>query len=146
MDYQSFNRVQMMGYVGKDPSFALVKNRKDTRLCSFPLATNEIYKGGAKRTFWWDCVGWQNMADWIKKYIKKGMYVFVEGSLSYYIRGHDEAKEKKIQVKVTNVIFLRKPKASAKEASGIKGEADEEIVEPEEASSEESTPVDFPGS
>jgi len=81
----SVNKVILIGNLGKDPE---IRSTQDGReIANFTLATSESWKdklsGESKeKTEWHKIVVFQaGLVDIVKKYIKKGSKLFVEGSL-----------------------------------------------------------------
>lgn len=77
------NKVILIGNVGADPE---VRSLEDGSIvASFSIATDEIYKdskGERKTTTDWNRVTTRgDRAEFVQKYIKKGMKVYVEGKL-----------------------------------------------------------------
>jgi single-strand DNA-binding protein len=79
----SFNRISLIGNVGRDPEERIVSN---TKVASFSIAVNESYtkSNGEKveKTDWFRISFWGNQAETIMKFVKKGTQIFVEGRLS----------------------------------------------------------------
>jgi single-strand DNA-binding protein len=78
----SVNKVILVGNVGKDPEVKYFDN--DVSVCNFPLATSETYtKNGEKvtQTEWHNIVLWRGLAKVAENYVKKGMQLYIEGSL-----------------------------------------------------------------
>ncbi|MGQ1908594.1 single-stranded DNA-binding protein [Marinifilum sp. RC60d5] len=76
------NKVILVGNVGKDPEVKYFDN--DVSVCNFPLATSETYtKNGEKvtQTEWHNIVLWRGLAKVAENYVKKGMQLYIEGSL-----------------------------------------------------------------
>ena len=80
----ALNKVILMGNVGSDPEIRGLQG--GGKVASFRLATSEKYKdrnGDAhENTEWHNIVVWNNSADFVEKYIKKGSLVLVEGKLT----------------------------------------------------------------
>ena len=79
----SYQKVILIGNVGRDPSIAFVEKRPRA---SFSLATTETIRpaGGGepvKRTEWHQIVMWDDAADFAEKYIRRGSRLFIEGRL-----------------------------------------------------------------
>lgn len=72
------NRVQLMGYLGRDPECKTTSN--DSRLATFSLATSSRYKEEDK-TEWHRIVCWGKNADVAERFLNKGNLVFVEGRM-----------------------------------------------------------------
>ncbi len=85
----SFNKVILVGNVGKDPEIRRFENNVKA---SFSLATSETYtpKGGDKvtQTEWHNIVAWRRLAELAENYIRKGSQILVEGKLRY--RSYDD--------------------------------------------------------
>lgn len=85
----SFNKVILVGNVGKDPEIRRFENNIKA---SFSLATSETYtpKGGDKvtQTEWHNIVAWRRLAELAENYIRKGSQILVEGKLRY--RSYDD--------------------------------------------------------
>ncbi|MDX9772570.1 MAG: single-stranded DNA-binding protein [Bacteroidales bacterium] len=85
----SFNKVILVGNVGKDPEIRRFENNIKA---SFSLATSETYtpKGGDKvtQTEWHNIVAWRRLAELAENYIHKGSQILIEGKLRY--RSYDD--------------------------------------------------------
>ena len=85
----SFNKVILVGNVGKDPEIRRFENNIKA---SFSLATSETYtpRGGEKvtQTEWHNIVAWRRLAELSENYIRKGSQILVEGKLRY--RSYDD--------------------------------------------------------
>src|SRR5512133_2051391 len=90
----SFNKVILVGNVGKDPEIRRFENNIKA---SFSLATSETYtpKGGDKvtQTEWHNIVAWRRLAELSENYIRKGSQILVEGKLRY--RSYDDKEGNK---------------------------------------------------
>lgn len=81
----SVNKVILVGNVGKDPEVRYLDN--DVAVANFSLATTErgyTTRAGvevAERTEWHNIVAWRGLATLAEKYIKKGMKLYIEGSI-----------------------------------------------------------------
>ncbi len=80
----SYNKVILIGHVGKDPVVRYVDKRP---VASFSLATTErAYTTASglcvpERTAWHNIVMWDRAAEFAEKYIGRGTRLFVEGKL-----------------------------------------------------------------
>ena len=77
------NKVQLIGRLGADPE---VKSGAGYgKLAKFNLATDESYKNAkgekVKETQWHTLTAWGKSADFVEKYLTKGIEVVVEGKL-----------------------------------------------------------------
>ncbi len=78
----SVNKVILVGNVGKDPEVKYFDN--DVSVARFPLATSETFtRNGEKvtQTEWHNITVWRGLAKVAENYIKKGMQLYIEGSL-----------------------------------------------------------------
>lgn len=78
------NKVQLIGYVGKDP----VISRKDKgKLAKICLATDTFFKDkrgkSIKITTWHEVVAWGKKADEVENNFIKGSHMLVEGQIIY---------------------------------------------------------------
>lgn len=108
----SFNRVILVGNVGKDPE---IRRFETTIKASFSLATSETYtpRGGEKvtQTEWHNIVAWRRLAELAENYIRKGTQLLVEGKLRY--RSYDDREGNKryiVEVEADTIQLLgRRP-------------------------------------
>ncbi|MDR0559609.1 MAG: single-stranded DNA-binding protein [Prevotellaceae bacterium] len=79
----SYNKVILIGNVGRDPEIRYLDN--GAPLVTLSVATTERIKdhNGAIRenTEWHNVVFWRNLAETVDKYVKKGSQIFIEGKL-----------------------------------------------------------------
>lgn len=80
---RSLNRVTLLGNLGADPDVRTTPNGR--KVANIKLATTESYKdkdGEWKEyTDWHRIVFWDNLADTLDKYVRKGHRLYVEGKL-----------------------------------------------------------------
>lgn len=78
----SFNRVVIVGRLGKDPES---RQAGGTTVTNFSVATDETYKDKSgekqKKTEWHKIAVWGRQAEIAQQYLTKGMLVLVEGKL-----------------------------------------------------------------
>jgi len=84
---KSLNKVQLIGWLGKDPDIITKKGGK--RMARLRLATDVFMPGEGdkpkKITTWHDLVIWKDrLVEQAKTYLLKGSHVLVDGSISYY--------------------------------------------------------------
>ncbi|MRR21642.1 single-stranded DNA-binding protein [bacterium] len=117
----SFNRVILVGNVGKDPEIRRFENNIKA---SFSLATSETYtpKGGDKvtQTEWHNIVAWRRLAELAENYIRKGSQLLVEGKLRYRSYDDRDGNKKYIVEVEADVIQLlgRKPDGQSQQGQG----------------------------
>lgn len=79
----SFNKVILIGRLGKDPEVRHLEN--GISVGNFTLATNEYYKDKSgerkERTEWHNIEVWRGLADVAEKYLSKGKLVCIEGKI-----------------------------------------------------------------
>ncbi|HCM59568.1 MAG TPA: single-stranded DNA-binding protein [Bacteroidales bacterium] len=117
----SFNKVILVGNVGKDPEIRRFENNIKA---SFSLATSETYtpRGGEKvtQTEWHNIVAWRRLAELSENYIRKGSQILVEGKLRY--RSYDDRDGNKkyiVEIEADTIQLLgRKPDGQNQQGSG----------------------------
>ncbi len=117
----SFNKVILVGNVGKDPEIRRFENNIKA---SFSLATSETYtpKGGDKvtQTEWHNIVAWRRLAELAENYIRKGSQILIEGKLRY--RSYDDRDGNKryvVEVEADVIQLLgRKPDGQSQQGQG----------------------------
>jgi len=79
------NKVILIGNVGADPDVKYIDGSEGSvAVANISLATSENYtKNGEKveQTEWHRIVLWRKLAEVAEKYVKKGMKLYIEGSL-----------------------------------------------------------------
>lgn len=115
---RSLNRVQLIGYVGKDPE---IKNASGGSLIAlFSVATTKSWKdkSGKKqdKVEWHQIAAFGKLADIVNDYVTKGLQVFVEGELETKT-WHDKktGEEKKSTGIVAGQVILLGKKEGGKE-------------------------------
>lgn len=117
----SFNKVILVGNVGKDPEIRRFENNIKA---SFSLATSETYtpKGGDKvtQTEWHNIVAWRRLAELAENYIRKGSQILIEGKLRYRSYDDRDGNKKYIVEVEADVIQLlgRKPDSQSQQGQG----------------------------
>jgi len=76
------NKAMLIGNLGKDPE---ARDVGTSKVCSFSLATNEVYKDkeGKKqtKTEWHNIVVWGALSENCVKYLRKGSQAYIEGKI-----------------------------------------------------------------
>ncbi len=78
----ALNRVQLIGYLGKEPESRFTPNGK--KVVHFSLAVTQRRKSGNETkeyTEWVNVEAWGKLGEIASKYLKKGSLVYVEGRL-----------------------------------------------------------------
>jgi single-strand DNA-binding protein len=103
----TFNQIQLIGRLGKDPELNVTKDGKPyTR---FSLAVDQ---GKDQPTMWLNITTWDKLAETVEKYARKGMLVFVQGKLQLK-KYTDKTKGEQLSVEIiASVVQLleKKPK------------------------------------
>ena len=100
---RSLNRVELIGHVGADPEIRTTA--EGTKVAKLTLATNR--KSGKKEVAdWHHLTFWDQLAELVEQYVRKGDPLWVEGELRYSTSGENEEKRYWTEIVVSNVIFL----------------------------------------
>jgi single-strand DNA-binding protein len=103
----SFNQVQFIGRLGKDPDLQVSGTGKP--FTKFSLAVDQ---GKDKDAMWLNVTTWDTLAEITEKYAHKGMRVFVQGKLQ--IRAYEDkqgVKRQSVDI-VANVVQILDKKQS----------------------------------
>ncbi|MDJ1468765.1 single-stranded DNA-binding protein [Cytophagaceae bacterium DM2B3-1] len=80
----SYNKITLIGNVGRDPEIRQLS--PDRKVVNFSIAVNDAYtdRNGVRheKTEWFRIEFWNQKADVVEKYVRKGTQIFVEGKLS----------------------------------------------------------------
>lgn len=104
-----YNKVILIGHVGKDPEVRTLTNGKT--VCNISLATSKSYRdkhSGEKvtQTEWHKVVLWNSLADIANKYLQKRSKVQVEGELAYKTFELDGQKKITAEIVANNIVML----------------------------------------
>lgn len=79
----SFNKIIIVGYLGRDPEIRYTP--QGDAFCSFTVATTERRKDNTGEmqdvTTWFRVTAWRRTAELANQYLSKGKQVYVEGKL-----------------------------------------------------------------
>ncbi|HYP26108.1 MAG TPA: single-stranded DNA-binding protein [Blastocatellia bacterium] len=105
----SFNKVMIVGYLGRDPE--LRYTTQGTPVCDFSIATTERRKDKAgemqELTTWFRVSLFGRQAEVASQYLTKGRQVYVEGQLSQKEwTDKDGASRTSLEVRGTDIQFL----------------------------------------
>lgn len=117
----TFNSVQFIGRLGKDPDFNVISD--GTPVAKFSLAVDQ---GKEKDPMWVTVVAWSKLAEIVEKYASKGMQVFVQGRLQ--TRSYEDksgVKRQLIEVVASTIQLLEKRSPSTPASSGSGLDSDE---------------------
>lgn len=137
----SLNRAELIGNLTADPEIKQFQNGNE--IASFSVATNYTYKDqtGEKhdKPEYHRIVAFGKLADIIKKYLKKGSKVFVDGRLQTRSwEAEDGTKRFMTEIVLQSLIML----SSKSPESGKKFENDEPGAEPVEYKQEDAATLD----
>lgn len=126
----SFNKVIIVGYLGRDPEIRYTAD--GTPVCSFSVATTERKKDKSGEfqdvTTWFRVSVWRRQAELANQYLSKGKQVYIEGRLSANeYQDRDGNTRTSLDVQASDIQFL---------SSRSEGEA----IQKEESSSRVSSP------
>jgi len=109
----SINKIFLSGNVGNDPDVKTLESGK--KLAKFSLATTD--KNKDKTTQWHSIIVWEKLAEIVEKYVKKGNYITIIGSISY--REYEKEGVKKYFTEI-NAYELELPPRKINESEGPK--------------------------
>jgi single-strand DNA-binding protein len=116
----SLNRVQLIGYLGKDPETRFTATGK--KVCSFSVAVTQRWRsagGEAKEsTEWFTVEAWGGLGEFCQNYLVKGRLVFVEGRLQTDRYEHEGETRSKTKVVASQVQALDR-RTEAEEDAGL---------------------------
>lgn len=78
----ALNRVQLIGYLGRDPESKFTPTGK--KVCHFSMGVTQRWKAAGELkeyTDWFNIEAWGRLGEISQEYLKKGSLVFVEGRL-----------------------------------------------------------------
>ena len=128
----NFNRVQIIGRLGKDPENRTTRN--GTAYTVFSVAVDRRWKSREgelrKETDWFNVEAWGKLGEICQSYLSKGRLVFLEGRLRTDRYEHDGETRYFTKIIASQMQMLdRQPKDS--------GEAEPEALSGEEVLAEE---------
>ena len=110
-DMASFNKIIIVGYLGRDPELKYTPQGK--AVTDFSVATTEK-SGDREHTTWFRCTAWEKTAELVANFLKKGSMVYVEGPLKMTeYTAKDGTQKQSLEVRVREVQFLDRKGESA---------------------------------
>lgn len=105
----SFNRITIVGYLGRDPELRYTPD--GTPVCDFSVATTERRKDRSGETqditTWFRVTVWRRLAELASQYLSKGKQVYVEGRLiQREFQDRDGNTRHSLEVTASDVQFL----------------------------------------
>jgi single-strand DNA-binding protein len=128
----SFNRIAIVGYLGKDPELRYTP--QGTPVCNFSVATTEKRKDSAgevhETTTWFQAALFGRRAEVANGYLSKGSHVWLEGSLALNQWTDSEGSTRAtLEVRASDIRFLSSSAEKAAAATAAASPAqDEEIA------------------
>lgn len=118
----SFNKIIIVGYLGRDPELRYTP--QGMAVCNFSVATTEKKKNNLgeseDQTTWFRVTAWSKTAEVVNQYLAKGAQVYIEGRvrLNTYT-DRDGGERTNLEVNATDVHFLsRKSEGQSNQESG----------------------------
>lgn len=105
----SFNKLTLVGYLGKDPELKYLPD--GTAIATFSVASTEKRKDRSgetqDQTTWFRCNAFGKLADVCAQYLNKGSQVYLEGRLSVQqYADRDGNQRTSLDVRLSEVQFL----------------------------------------
>lgn len=104
----SLNRVQLIGYLGKDPETRFTTTGK--KVCSFSMAVNNRWRNNEgefkEATEWFTVDAWEKLGEFVQSHLSKGSLVFLEGRLQTDRYEHEGETRYKTKVVASQVQAL----------------------------------------
>ncbi len=103
------NKVFLSGNVGQEPQITTVAG--DKKVTKFSIAVNE-YGGKNEKgeriqnTTWFNVVAWNQLAETISSYVKKGQKIIIEGRITIREYEKDQVKHKVTEIIAENFEFF----------------------------------------
>lgn len=110
----ALNRVQLIGYLGRDPETRYTPTGK--KVTHFSLAVTQRWKSGGETkeyTEWINIEAWGRLGEICDQYLKKGSLVYLEGRLK--TDKYEEKGETKYFTKVVALLLQMLDRKSAEE-------------------------------
>lgn len=112
------NKAIICGRVTADVDVRLTQAGK--KVCSFSLAVDDGKDAnGERRTQYIDCVAWERSAEFMERYVRKGLRILVEGRLNKQTYERDGVKHYPTSVVVDRIEFADGANQTQNEYSSI---------------------------
>ncbi len=122
----ALNRVQLIGYLGKDPELHFTPTGK--KVAHFSVAVTQRWKAGGEAkeyTEWINVEAWGRLGEISQQYLHKGSLVYIEGRLK--TDRYEDKNETRYFTKVVALLLQMLDR---------KGAGDEPVLEIEEGAGE----------
>ncbi|RPH55498.1 MAG: single-stranded DNA-binding protein [Chloroflexi bacterium] len=110
----ALNRVQLIGYLGKDPESRFTPTGK--KVAHFSLAVTQRWKTGGETkeyTDWIYVEAWGGLGEICQKYLHKGSLAYIEGRLK--VERYEEKGETRYSTKVVALMLQMLDRKGAEE-------------------------------
>lgn len=120
----SFNKIVIVGYLGRDPEIRYLPD--GSAVVNFSVATTEKTKRNGESqdvTTWFKVNVWGKQGEACNQYLSKGSQAYIEGRLSQTeYTDRDGNKRTFLEVKATDVQFLdRQPQGESRQRDELDG-------------------------
>src|SRR5262249_12386531 len=127
----SFNKIAIVGYLGRDPELRYTPD--GTPVCNFSVATTERRKDKSgepqELTTWFQVALFGRQAESVKEYLSKGSNVWLEGSLTLnQWTDRDGAPRVNLEVRGSDIKFLSGSGEKASAATATAGTSEDDIA------------------
>ena len=104
---EGLNKVMLLGNLGADPELRYTQS--GSAVLNMRVATTESYldreQVRKERTDWHNVVIWGKRAEGLAKFLRKGMSIFIEGSLRTSSYEKDGEKRYRTEINAVNVLL-----------------------------------------
>jgi single-strand DNA-binding protein len=128
MEMPALNRIQVIGYLGKEPETRVLPSGR--KVCAFSMAVDRRWKNGdgepKEATEWFTVEAWGKLGEISQKYLHKGRLAYVEGRIQTD-RWQDDQGDPHSRTKVVAQqmqILDRKPEEPDDSAAAAEEEAE----------------------
>lgn len=114
------NKIIVMGRLTKDPE--TVATQSGTSLARYTVAVDRKYKKeGSQSTDFFNCTSFGKQADFVAKYLKKGVKVVISGEMLLDVVEKDGKKTTYPKISVEDVEFAESKSNATESAQSAKG-------------------------
>jgi single-strand DNA-binding protein len=113
----ALNRIQLIGYLGRDPETRFTPGGK--RVSHFSLGITQRWRTGEEdreSTEWVNVEAWERLSETCQEYLKKGSLVYIEGRIKTDKYEDNGANRYFTKVVASQVQFLDRRQSSSDEA------------------------------
>lgn len=140
------NKVQLIGNLTRDPE---VTHMDNAIVAKFGMAMSRRFKNkdGAQReeTAFVDVEVWNKTAEFVEKFLKKGVRIYVEGRLKFDTwEAQDGGKRNKLSVTGSNVQFALPKSSGNQQASEPRSETQQQSPPDSQPAPNSNEPDDLP--